>query len=162
MHSAAKRNPSSRDNSGRRWPLSTRQYWPPSSAHRSIAFFCWSICSLSKCGIGMREVGRRSRASGFPVRDRLRSAETLRLRLVSAARESGCKTRGHRLEVRADFDPFAQRHRAVDAQGIHVCLGKRSQSRHQSPFFTGLRPIIGNCSSSTTLPLIGRLSSDSQ
>src|SRR5438046_300475 len=107
----------------------------------------------------MREIGRRAEHRNFHSligRDAPKLAgRTWLLKLEKA----GVKLQPVQLKLRPDVNPFAQRHGTADAEGIHVCLGERSQSWHQSPFFTGLRPIMGYCSNSITLPLIGLLSS---
>ena len=60
------------------------------------------------------------------------------------------------------LDPALEGQRAVDAQPLHPGLGERRELGHQRITFGGLRPITGNWAISTTLPLIGRLSSPIQ
>jgi hypothetical protein len=66
------------------------------------------------------------------------------------------------LELARHLDPAFEGQRAVDAQPLYPRLGERGELGHQQITFGGLRPITGNWAISTTLPLMGRLSSPIQ
>src|ERR1700678_2205870 len=67
-------------------------------------------------------------------------------------------------ERRGEFYPFAKAHRAFPAELAHEGLRERGEPGHGKgdQVFAGLRPYRLNCSKSTTDPVIGRDSSESQ
>src|SRR6476620_5009459 len=81
---------------------------------------------------------------------------------IGQLQKAGVELQPFDVESCSRLNPLGNAHRSISAKWIDICFRKCGQLRHHSPRFVGLRPTNGYCSKSTTLPLIGRLSSDNQ